>query len=168
MVTSDGALHPNFPLFLAKQVSAFANGAGGPGPARVLDLGCGYGKSATALEPRGLEVHGIDVSPAAIERCRRLVRHPERFHSASADRLPFDEDFFDIVLDPQRQPVFIHCKRGKDRTGTMVALYRIEVNGWSNAEAIAEMDAFGYTDYYRDLKRFVTEYQARGLTQRPR
>ena len=50
----------------------------------------------------------------------------------------------------------------------MILSSAIEVNGWSNAEAIAEMDAFGYTDYYRDLKRFVAEYQARGFTQRTR
>ena len=31
--------------------------------------------------------------------------------------------FFDVVLDPARQPCYIHCAFGKDRTGTMAALY---------------------------------------------
>ena len=45
---------------------------------------------------------------------------------------PTDEqvrEFFTVVLDPARQPVFFHCAHGKDRTGTMAALYRIEVDG---------------------------------------
>lgn len=46
------------------------------------------------------------------------------------------KQFFDFVLDPRNQPVFVHCAHGKDRTGTMVALYRMEVDGWSAEEAI--------------------------------
>jgi protein tyrosine phosphatase (PTP) superfamily phosphohydrolase (DUF442 family) len=72
--------------------------------------------------------------------------------------------FFSVLLDPARQPVFICCKRGKDRTGTMAALYRLEVDGWTNAEAIQEMQAFGYHDIYRDLIRFVRAYRPRGFT----
>ncbi len=67
--------------------------------ARVLDLGCGYGKNAVLLEELGFEVHGVDVAPAAVERCRRWVRHPERFHVASVDRLPAPDAGFDAVLD---------------------------------------------------------------------
>jgi len=47
---------------------------------------------------------------------------------------PEDEDvarFLRIVADPARTPVFVHCRRGIDRTGTMVAIYRIAVQGWS-------------------------------------
>jgi SAM-dependent methyltransferase len=46
-------------------------------PARVLDLGCGDGTSAALLTEAGHEVHGVDVSPAAIELAR------ERAPSAS-------------------------------------------------------------------------------------
>jgi protein tyrosine/serine phosphatase len=79
--------------------------------------------------------------------------------------------FFEIVLDPERQPVFFHCAHGKDRTGTMAALYRIEVDGWTSDEAVEEMQAFGYHDYFRDLIQFVRRYRPRGLVpgepQRP-
>ncbi len=71
--------------------------------------------------------------------------------------------FFEVVLDPASQPVFFHCAQGKDRTGTMAALYRIEVDGWTPEEAIAEMQAFGYHDQYRDLVRFVRTYRRRGF-----
>lgn len=79
---------------------------------------------------------------------------------------PSGEDvrkFFEIVLDPARQPVFFHCAHGKDRTGTMAALYRIEVEGWSPAEAEEEMQAFGFHDMYLNLLRFVRSYTPRGF-----
>jgi len=41
---------------------------------------------------------------------------------------PEDEDmrrFLAVVGDPARQPVFVHCLRGSDRTGTAVAVYRM-------------------------------------------
>jgi SAM-dependent methyltransferase len=38
---------------------------------RVLDVGCGAGRVCLHLQQRGLEVVGIDVSPGAVEVCRR-------------------------------------------------------------------------------------------------
>jgi len=70
--------------------------------------------------------------------------------------------FFEIVQDPDQTPVFFHCMTGKDRTGTMCALYRIEQYGWSNEEAEAELHAFGYHTIWDDLIRFVREYRPRG------
>src|SRR3954470_3956065 len=63
--------------------------------------------------------------------------------------------FFDVVLDPARQPVYIHCAFGKDRTGTMAAVYRLEIDGWTADEALQEMEASGYQNIYRTLKQFV-------------
>ncbi len=71
--------------------------------------------------------------------------------------------FFTTCLDPAKQPVFFHCAHGKDRTGTLGALWRIEVDGWTNAEAIEEMQAFGYHDVYQDLIEFVKAYKPRGF-----
>ncbi len=38
---------------------------------RVLDVGCGAGRVCLHLQDRGLDVVGVDVSPASIEVCRR-------------------------------------------------------------------------------------------------
>ena len=67
------------------------------------------------------------------------------------------------MLDPAKRPVFVHCALGSDRTGTMMALYRIEADGWTNDEAIREMERFGFHDYYSDLRRFVRDYRPRGF-----
>lgn len=52
--------------------------------------------------------------------------------------------FLRLVADPKRQPVLVHCQHGADRTGTMCALYRIVVQGWTKEEAIREMTEGGY------------------------
>jgi protein tyrosine/serine phosphatase len=82
---------------------------------------------------------------------------------------PPDEEavkkFFDVVLDPARQPVYIHCAFGKDRTGTMAAVYRLEVDGWSADEALQEMEAFGYHNMYRALIDYVRAYKPRGYAK---
>lgn len=72
------------------------------------------------------------------------------------------KEFFEVILDPTNQPVYFHCAHGKDRTGTMGAIYRMEVDGWSAAEAIEEMQAFGYNDIWKDLISFVRSYKRRG------
>ena len=79
---------------------------------------------------------------------------------------PTDEQlkaFFDVVLDPARQPVYIHCMGGKDRTGTLSATYRMEIDGWTADEAIQEMQAFGFHDTYVDLMKYVQSYKPRGF-----
>ena len=82
---------------------------------------------------------------------------------------PTDEQlkvFFATVLDPGLQPVFIHCMKGCDRTGTLSALYRMEVGGWTPDEAVQEMQAFGFNDYYADLINYVRAYKTRGFVSR--
>ncbi len=74
-------------------------------------------------------------------------------------------EFFDVVLDPARRPVYFHCAHGQDRTGTMAALYRIEVDRWSNEDAVEEMHAFGYHDFFRDLIGYVRGYHPHGLAK---
>ena len=64
-----------------------------------------------------------------------------------------------VMTDPANQPVFLHCSRGKDRAGMVAAVYRMEVDGWSEAEAEAEMEAFGFHEFWSQLKEFVRRYQ---------
>lgn len=57
----------------------------------------------------------------------------------------------EIVDDQANHPVFIHCFHGADRTGVMVAMYRILRHDWSLQEAYKEMRACGF-------HRFVTAH----------
>jgi protein tyrosine/serine phosphatase len=63
-----------------------------------------------------------------------------------------------VMTDPANQPVFLHCSRGVDRTGVVTAIYRIKVDGWSEADAEAEMEAFGFHEIWFQLKEFVRQY----------
>ena len=96
----------------------------------------------------------------------------------SYERIPFsagdpeEEDvlrFLRIVTDRTRQPVFVHCRRGADRTGMMVAVYRIVIQGWSNAQAQEEMEEGGYgfhTLLWRDLRNYVRNADAEALKEK--
>ena len=69
---------------------------------------------------------------------------------------PEDDDivrFLQIVTDKTRWPIFVHCQHGSDRTGTMCAIYRIAVQGWSKDEAIREMTqgGFGFHEGWQNL-----------------
>jgi protein tyrosine phosphatase (PTP) superfamily phosphohydrolase (DUF442 family) len=70
---------------------------------------------------------------------------------------PEEEDtvrFLRVVTDPTRQPVLVHCRRGADRTGMMVAIYRVYAQGWTEEAALAELPRFGYSPVWSNLKRF--------------
>jgi len=71
------------------------------------------------------------------------------------------ERFMSIVTDPEAQPVYVHCLHGVDRTGAMIAVYRMRVQGWSNSDALAEMEHFGADGLLHDLRRFVGAYTHR-------
>ena len=76
--------------------------------------------------------------------------------------------FLRIVTDPNRTPVFVHCQHGADRTGTMCAIYRIAVQGWSKNEAIEEMTkgGFGYHSIWQNLPDYVRNLDVEGLRNR--
>jgi protein tyrosine/serine phosphatase len=73
---------------------------------------------------------------------------------------PEDEDvvrFLKIVTDKNRTPVFVHCQHGSDRTGTMCAIYRIAVQGWSKDDSIEEMTKgnFGFHEIWANLVDYI-------------
>lgn len=64
---------------------------------RLLDLGCGTGRTTAPLAERGYDVVGVDVSAEMVARARR--RHPElSFAVGDATDLDYDDDSFDYVL----------------------------------------------------------------------
>ncbi len=76
-------------------------------------------------------------------------------------------DFLKVLADPDRRPVFVHCQHGADRTGMMVAVYRVIAQGWSKEDAIAEMTegGFGYHSIWKELIEYIEELDADHLRQ---
>lgn len=63
-----------------------------------------------------------------------------------------------LMADPANQPVFVHCRHGQDRTGIVVAAYRMKVGKWSLADAETEMQAFGFNNIWINFKKFIHQY----------
>ncbi|MBI4660653.1 MAG: tyrosine-protein phosphatase [Verrucomicrobia bacterium] len=84
---------------------------------------------------------------------------------------PEDEDvirFLRIVADTNRGPFVVHCQHGSDRTGTMIAIYRIAFEGWSKDEAIREMTSrdFGFHKVWQNLVRYLRELDLEKLRRK--
>lgn len=66
-----------------------------------------------------------------------------------------------IIAAPQNGNVFVHCKDGVDRTGTIVALHRVTHQGWKTRDALAEADVLGMRRFQFWMRDYANEYQAR-------
>ena len=68
---------------------------------KVLDLGSGEGKNAAYFAERGAKVYAIEISSVAHKRAKENFDHLniEFINDSFAKTLPFQENFFDIVLD---------------------------------------------------------------------
>ena len=62
---------------------------------------------------------------------------------------------------PATGPVFVHCKRGADRTGAVIAAYRIDHDQWENARALEEAKADGMGTFQFQRRRFIRTFQPR-------
>jgi len=73
-----------------------------------------------------------------------------------------------ILSDPANRPIVIHCRLGADRTGAMMALYRIVVEGWSKEDAIREMNEGGYhhSSLWKNLDEYVASANVDALRKR--
>lgn len=63
--------------------------------------------------------------------------------------------FLSIVNTPSNLPVFIHCRQGADRTGTLVAIYRRKVQGWDFDKAYSEMREHHFKPFLLGMKDLV-------------
>jgi protein tyrosine phosphatase (PTP) superfamily phosphohydrolase (DUF442 family) len=107
---------------------------------------------------RRLGLRFVFIAPDLVSRRAVPGRRPEAI-----------ERFLEVMDDPDSYPVLIHCNAGLNRTGVLVAVYRMEYQGWSRAEAFRDTldNGFGRSqctaanDY---IKQYVLTYEP-GLRQ---
>lgn len=83
---------------------------------------------------------------------------------------PSDEKVLKILAlinDSKNWPVFIHCNHGKDRTGTIIACYRISHDGWTLDQAMKEAKRYGMSWVQFKMKGYIKDY-ARKYAQPPK
>jgi len=137
-----------------------------PGLPNLHKVGDGYyrGAQPTSAGVRELAKLGVRtiVNLRALHSDRRLIGDASLSyeHIGMTALHAEDEDvvrFLRVVTDLRRQPVFVHCQHGADRTGLMTAVYRIVAQRWSKDEAIREMTdgGFGYHSMFSGLVDYL-------------
>jgi len=64
-----------------------------------------------------------------------------------------------LFNDTTNGRVFVHCKRGADRTGMVVAVYRISHDQWDNKKALSEAKSYGMSFFERAIQSYVMNYR---------
>jgi protein tyrosine/serine phosphatase len=65
-----------------------------------------------------------------------------------------------LLNDSSEWPIFVHCRRGADRTGTAIACYRIAHDHWSNQQALAEAKTLGMSSLEIGMQRYILHFAA--------
>jgi uncharacterized protein (TIGR01244 family) len=84
---------------------------------------------------------------------------------------PDDKQVAEVLAmfnDTTSGPVFVHCKRGADRTGMVVAVYRISHDRWDNQKALSEAKSDGMSFFERAIQHYVADYKPREPRGEPR
>jgi protein tyrosine phosphatase (PTP) superfamily phosphohydrolase (DUF442 family) len=140
------------------QVSSTLYRGAQPTPQGLAELRRLGVKTVVSLRAFHGERAAVAQSGLSYERISFKVWHPE------------DEDMrrlLAIVTDPARQPVYVHCLRGADRTGTAIAIYRICVQGWTREDAIDEMKSggFRFNPRFVQLERYLRSVDPTALSR---
>jgi protein tyrosine/serine phosphatase len=65
-----------------------------------------------------------------------------------------------LIEDSENWPVFVHCERGRDRTGTVIACYRIRHDRWPNERALTEARERGLSTVERSMRDYILHFPA--------
>ena len=60
-----------------------------------------------------------------------------------------------VLEDPAREPVFVHCRRGDDRLGMVIACYRMHHDHWTNQQALDEAGRLGLSRFEILMRRYI-------------
>ena len=62
------------------------------------------------------------------------------------------------IIETLPSPVFVHCEHGCDRTGTIIACYRIRHDQWSGEAALQEARHYGISAFARRMRKYILEF----------
>jgi tyrosine-protein phosphatase SIW14 len=77
---------------------------------------------------------------------------------------PTDEQvaqFLSLFPHDRQEKIFVHCRFGDDRTGVLVATYRMALQKWPAEQALKEMYFFGFNGFWHPgMKTFIHDFPA--------
>lgn len=86
-----------------------------------------------------------------------------RYFNVPFERLGRPEDaqvklVLSLINAPENGVVFVHCAHGADRTGIVIAIYRIAHEGWTGERAKQEANRYGMKFWQRGMKDYISDY----------
>jgi protein tyrosine/serine phosphatase len=108
----------------------------------------------TVIDLRGESSEETAVQSAGMH----YIRLPWREFKAPTDSQI--EAMLALLNDSSEWPIFVHCRRGADRTGTAIACYRIAHDHWSNQQALAEAKTLGMSSLEIGMQRYILHFAA--------
>ena len=63
-----------------------------------------------------------------------------------------------LIIETSTAPVFVHCQHGADRTGTIIACYRIRHDKWPSKQALQEAKEYGMSPLEIGMKHYVVDF----------
>jgi tyrosine-protein phosphatase SIW14 len=126
------------------------------------DVRQSYFNSRTVKEStlcRRLGVNWVFIPPDLIPKTQIPAARP-----AAIDK------FLELLDDKSAYPILVHCNAGLNRTGVIVAVYRMEHDGWTPRQAWDELRFNGFGEFTSTadnnyITQYVLSYQA-GLRRR--
>ncbi len=116
----------------------------------------------TVIDLRPDSEHSIKAEQHEVEGAgMKFVSVPlEGFGAPPADKI---NQLLDLLAG-KSGPFFIHCRRGADRTGTVIACYRIAHDHWENQKALAEAKSCGMSWVEFAMRHYVLGFQPGAAT----
>jgi tyrosine-protein phosphatase SIW14 len=147
--------YPELPNFHQVDANLFRGGQPAEGGvARLKSLGV---RTIVNLryEPDLVKAEEAEATAAGIAYYNVPMRGLNRPTDAQVTRI------LGLIDDPANRPVFVHCKAGSDRTGAIVACYRIARAEWTAERAIREAFDYGMMRIEYAKRAFVRSFSAK-------
>ena len=111
----------------------------------------------TVIDLRREKEHSTEDERRAVEAAgMRYVNFPMNgFDTPTAEQMARV-----IELMDGKQAVFVHCHQGRDRTGAVIATWRMAREQWPNEKALAEAKECGLHWYEWGVRRFIRSYRS--------
>jgi len=116
----------------------------GLGVKTIVDLR--HGKDRSDIEEKEAESLGL-----------RYIHVPMEGLTAPTDRQI--SSLLAVLNAAGQGPVFVHCREGVDRTGTVIACYRITHDHWANDKALQEARAYGMHSDQLPRQNYILNFE---------